>query len=52
VVIAPKIAGKGIEAVGDLGIEQIDDALKFSYQKILRQGGDLIIDGIIEKVGK
>jgi len=52
VFIAPKIAGQGIEAVGNLGIERMDEALKFSYQKILRKGGDLIIDGFIEKVGK
>ena len=52
VFIAPKIAGQGIEAVGNLGIERMDEALKCSYQKILRKGGDLIIDGFIEKVGK
>jgi diaminohydroxyphosphoribosylaminopyrimidine deaminase/5-amino-6-(5-phosphoribosylamino)uracil reductase len=50
-IIAPKITGKGIEAVGDLGIESMDGALKFSYKKILRKGDDLVIDGRIGKVG-
>ncbi len=49
VIIAPKIVGKGIEAVGDLGIERIDDALKLSRKKIIRTGDDLVIDGRIEK---
>jgi diaminohydroxyphosphoribosylaminopyrimidine deaminase/5-amino-6-(5-phosphoribosylamino)uracil reductase len=52
VVIAPKIVGKGKEVVGDLGIEKIDDALKFSFKRIIRKGDDLVIDGRIEKVGK
>ena len=52
IIIAPKIVGKGIEAVGDLGIEKIDNALEFSFRRIIRRGGDLVIDGRIEKVGK
>jgi diaminohydroxyphosphoribosylaminopyrimidine deaminase/5-amino-6-(5-phosphoribosylamino)uracil reductase len=49
VVIAPKILGKGIDTVNDLGIEKMDDALRFSYLKLLRRGDDLVIDGKIEK---
>lgn len=52
IIIAPKIVGKGIEAVGDLGIERIDNALEFSFKRIIRKGDDLVIDGRIEKVGK
>ncbi len=52
VIVAPKIAGKGIEAVGDLGIEKMDDALGFRYKKIIRKGNDLVIDGKIEKGGE
>jgi len=44
IVIAPKIIGKGIEAVGDLGIKIIDEALCFSYKKISRKGDDIIIE--------
>ncbi|MCX5836291.1 MAG: bifunctional diaminohydroxyphosphoribosylaminopyrimidine deaminase/5-amino-6-(5-phosphoribosylamino)uracil reductase RibD [Deltaproteobacteria bacterium] len=51
VIIAPKIVGKGIEAVGDLGIEKIDDALEFSFRRLIRRGGDLVINGRIEKKG-
>jgi len=52
IIIAPKITGKGIEAVGNLGIERIDNALEFSFKRIIRKGDDLVIDGRIEKVGK
>jgi diaminohydroxyphosphoribosylaminopyrimidine deaminase/5-amino-6-(5-phosphoribosylamino)uracil reductase len=45
VVIAPKILGKGIEAVGDLGIRVVDDALQISVQKVMHKSGDLIVDG-------
>lgn len=48
VVIAPKIIGQGIAAVGDLGIRKMDEALGFSCRKITRRGGDLIIDGRIK----
>jgi len=44
IVIAPKIIGKGIEAVGDLGISVIDDAISLSYKKISRKGDDIIIE--------
>jgi diaminohydroxyphosphoribosylaminopyrimidine deaminase/5-amino-6-(5-phosphoribosylamino)uracil reductase len=44
-VIAPKIIGKGIEAVGDLQIRDLRDAKPLSVRKILRKGDDVIIDG-------
>jgi diaminohydroxyphosphoribosylaminopyrimidine deaminase/5-amino-6-(5-phosphoribosylamino)uracil reductase len=49
VVIAPKITGRGIEAVGELGIRSMDDAMKISVRKVTRKGGDLILDGQIQK---
>lgn len=52
IIIAPKIAGKGREAVGDLGIEKMNDALGFTYEKVLWKGGDLVIDGRIGKKRK
>lgn len=45
VVIAPKIIGKGIEAVGDLNIRKLELAKKITVQKVLRRGDDIIIDG-------
>jgi diaminohydroxyphosphoribosylaminopyrimidine deaminase / 5-amino-6-(5-phosphoribosylamino)uracil reductase len=43
-IIAPKIIGKGIEAVGDLNIKKLGAAKKLSIQKVLRRGDDVIID--------
>jgi diaminohydroxyphosphoribosylaminopyrimidine deaminase/5-amino-6-(5-phosphoribosylamino)uracil reductase len=43
-VIAPKIIGKGIEAVGDLNITNLDLAKILSIQKVTRNGNDIIID--------
>ena len=43
-VIAPKIIGKGIEAVGDLKIHNLDLAKKLSIRKITKSGDDIIID--------
>jgi diaminohydroxyphosphoribosylaminopyrimidine deaminase / 5-amino-6-(5-phosphoribosylamino)uracil reductase len=47
VIIAPKIIGRGLEAVGDLGIGRVDDAYRLTYRIILRKEGDIIIDGRI-----
>jgi diaminohydroxyphosphoribosylaminopyrimidine deaminase/5-amino-6-(5-phosphoribosylamino)uracil reductase len=49
VVIAPKIVGKGIEAIGNLGIRVMDDAMKISIRQVTRKGGDLLLDGQIQK---
>jgi diaminohydroxyphosphoribosylaminopyrimidine deaminase/5-amino-6-(5-phosphoribosylamino)uracil reductase len=43
-IIAPKIIGSGIEAVGDLNIRNLEAAKKLSIQKISRRGDDIIID--------
>jgi diaminohydroxyphosphoribosylaminopyrimidine deaminase/5-amino-6-(5-phosphoribosylamino)uracil reductase len=48
--IAPKIIGKGIEAVGDLGIERLQDAITFSSTKTRRLGSDIIFDGRLNSV--
>ncbi len=44
VVIAPKIMGKGIEAIGDLSIRAVADVLKFSFVRTYRRGEDLVIE--------
>ena len=44
VFTAPKLIGKGIEAVGDLGITRIQDALRLDVRKVFRSGGDIVID--------
>ena len=43
-IIAPKIIGRGIEAVGDLQISNLTYAKKLSFQKIKRIGTDIMID--------
>ncbi len=43
-VLAPKIAGTGINAVGDLGIQRMENALRLSFERITRSGDDLILD--------
>jgi len=44
IAIAPKIMGKGIEAVGELNICEVSQALKLSFSKIYRVGEDLVIE--------
>ncbi|HQN68108.1 MAG TPA: bifunctional diaminohydroxyphosphoribosylaminopyrimidine deaminase/5-amino-6-(5-phosphoribosylamino)uracil reductase RibD, partial [Smithellaceae bacterium] len=43
-VTAPKILGKGIEAIGDLQIRDLKDAKNLSVRKIFKKGPDVIID--------
>jgi diaminohydroxyphosphoribosylaminopyrimidine deaminase/5-amino-6-(5-phosphoribosylamino)uracil reductase len=47
-VIAPKIVGQGIEAVGDLGITKLDEAIVFSSVKTRRLGADIVFDGRVK----
>lgn len=47
-VIAPKIIGQGIEAVGDLNIRNLDDAKLLSVRRVLRKGNDVIIDSRLQ----
>lgn len=48
IAIAPKIIGRGTEAVGDLGIERLKDALTFSSFKTRRLGPDIIVDARLD----
>jgi len=43
-IVAPKIIGKGIESIGDLGIIHISDALTFASVSTLRLGADIVFD--------
>jgi diaminohydroxyphosphoribosylaminopyrimidine deaminase/5-amino-6-(5-phosphoribosylamino)uracil reductase len=43
-IVAPKIIGSGIEAVGDLNIRSLKAAKRLSIQKVSRRGDDIIID--------
>jgi riboflavin-specific deaminase-like protein len=43
-IVAPKIIGKGIESIGDLGIIHINDALTFTSVSTLKLGADIVFD--------
>lgn len=48
VCIAPKILGSGIEAVGDLGICDLNDSLTLTDTSIIPHGADIILDSRVE----
>ncbi len=43
VIISPKIMGKGIEAIGNLGTSDISKSLNLKFEKIEKIGRDLIL---------
>ena len=45
VVLAPKIIGRGLEAIGDLGITNLEGAITFSSIKTRKIGEDIMFDG-------
>ncbi|MFA6413586.1 MAG: bifunctional diaminohydroxyphosphoribosylaminopyrimidine deaminase/5-amino-6-(5-phosphoribosylamino)uracil reductase RibD [Syntrophales bacterium] len=47
VIIAPKIVGKGIEGIGDLGITLMDQALTLSPVKFKKLGTDFLLEAKI-----
>lgn len=47
VAIAPKIIGAGIEAIGDLNIQYLGDALTFARASFVPLGEDIVFDGEI-----
>ncbi len=47
-IIAPKIIGQGTEAIGDLGIARLEDAITFASVKTSRLGPDIVFDGRIK----
>jgi 5-amino-6-(5-phosphoribosylamino)uracil reductase/diaminohydroxyphosphoribosylaminopyrimidine deaminase/5-amino-6-(5-phosphoribosylamino)uracil reductase len=49
VCICPKIVGSGIEAVGDLGVERLSDALSFTESSFRPLGRDVIFDGLVAR---
>ncbi|HWP43884.1 MAG TPA: dihydrofolate reductase family protein, partial [Blastocatellia bacterium] len=50
IAIAPKIIGRGIEAIGDLNITRLEEAITFTSFKVRRLGPDLIFDGRLSKL--
>jgi diaminohydroxyphosphoribosylaminopyrimidine deaminase/5-amino-6-(5-phosphoribosylamino)uracil reductase len=44
-IIAPKILGKGTDAVGELNITDLSKALKLSFTRVYRSGEDIVVEG-------
>ena len=49
-IIAPKVIGSGLESVGNLNIENINRALKLSFEKTYRLGDDFVIEARITTI--
>lgn len=47
VCIAPKVIGAGIEAIGDLDIQRVSDALTFVERSFTLVGEDIVFDGTL-----
>ncbi|TFG90872.1 MAG: hypothetical protein E4H15_06840 [Syntrophobacterales bacterium] len=43
VITAPRILGRGIEAVGDLGISRMDDSIDLRCERVFRKGDDVVM---------
>jgi diaminohydroxyphosphoribosylaminopyrimidine deaminase/5-amino-6-(5-phosphoribosylamino)uracil reductase len=48
-IMAPKIIGRGIEAIGDLNTVDIDQALTLSPTRVYRSGPDIIVEAELIK---
>jgi len=44
-IIAPRLMGKGTDAVGELNITDVSKALKLSSVKTYRSGVDIVVEG-------
>jgi diaminohydroxyphosphoribosylaminopyrimidine deaminase/5-amino-6-(5-phosphoribosylamino)uracil reductase len=45
VIIAPKILGKGTDAVGDLDITDLAKAYNLTFDKFYKSGVDIVVEG-------
>ncbi len=44
VTVAPMIIGAGIDAIGDLATVRLDQALRFTTERVIRLGDDVVVD--------
>ncbi|MCC7372947.1 MAG: RibD family protein [Chloroflexi bacterium] len=49
VCIAPKVIGAGLDAIGDLGIRELSQALTFRNTSIRQLGSDIVFEGLVER---
>jgi diaminohydroxyphosphoribosylaminopyrimidine deaminase / 5-amino-6-(5-phosphoribosylamino)uracil reductase len=45
--VAPLLLGEGVEAVRDLGIKRVDEAVRFSSWRVARSGADIMVDALL-----
>jgi len=48
-VTAPRIIGKGVEAIGNLDIMKVDDSIRLNIVRISRKGADIIFEATLKK---
>jgi diaminohydroxyphosphoribosylaminopyrimidine deaminase/5-amino-6-(5-phosphoribosylamino)uracil reductase len=44
VFTAPRIMGRGVEAVGELDVTEVERAIKLTFERIYRSGDDIVIE--------
>jgi riboflavin-specific deaminase-like protein len=44
ITIAPVVLGTGVDAIGDLAVEQMEQALRFTTQRVFQLGEDVLLD--------
>jgi riboflavin-specific deaminase-like protein len=44
ITIAPLVLGAGVDAIGDLDVERLDQALRFTPQRVFQLGDDVMIE--------
>ncbi len=44
IISAPKIFGKGTDAIGELGVKTVDQAIPLTVRRVSRKSGDVIVD--------
>ncbi len=47
-IIAPKIMGRGTDAVGELNIQEVAQAIPLTFEKVYRSGDDVVVEGRIK----
>ena len=45
--VGPMLLGKGVDAVGALGISSVHEALRFASWRVRRVGGDMVVDALL-----
>ncbi|MBN2397428.1 MAG: bifunctional diaminohydroxyphosphoribosylaminopyrimidine deaminase/5-amino-6-(5-phosphoribosylamino)uracil reductase RibD [Deltaproteobacteria bacterium] len=43
VITAPKVVGRGLEAIGDLGVSRMDNAVALRWERVFRRGDDVVL---------